>query len=202
VPVRIAGVVLAAGGSRRMGRPKQLLEIRGRPLLEQVVAAACASRLDEVVVVLGADATRLRERVRWGRARTLVNPDADAGMSTSLRAAIAGLTAEVAAAMIILGDLPWLRPESVDRLIEAWEVAGRPVTASRIAGVLQPPVLVTRALWPAIGELRGDVGLRAVIRSRPELVTAVDVTVATAAVDVDTPDDWRRASPSEGGPAR
>ena len=85
--LRSAGVILAAGGSRRMGEPKQLLPVRGRPLLKSALAAACDSRLDEVVVVLGAHADAIRRSVRLGRARVVVNPDHLQGMSTSLKPA-------------------------------------------------------------------------------------------------------------------
>jgi len=73
VSSRSAGVILAAGASRRMGEPKQLLTVRGRPLLETALAAACDSQLDEVVVVLGAHAAEIRDSVRFGRARVVVN---------------------------------------------------------------------------------------------------------------------------------
>ena len=83
--MRTAGVVLAAGSSRRMGRPKQLLDVAGRPLLEVVVGHANASRLDEVLVVLGAAAEEIQAEVDFGRARVLINPDHGSGMASSLR---------------------------------------------------------------------------------------------------------------------
>src|ERR1039457_685187 len=96
---RSAGIVLAAGASRRMGEPKQLLPVRGRPLLETALAAACDSQLDEGVVVLGAHADEIRRSVRFGRARVVLNPDHALGMSTSLHAGIASLTPNVGRAV-------------------------------------------------------------------------------------------------------
>src|SRR5207253_5508497 len=86
--VRSAGVVLAAGSSTRMGSPKQLLPIDGRPLLELVVARACASSLDEVLVVLGANADAILGRIDLGRAAVVRNPDHASGMASSLRAGL------------------------------------------------------------------------------------------------------------------
>src|SRR5713101_3192797 len=103
---RSAGVVLAAGSSRRMGSPKQLLRIDGRPLLEVVVGHANASRLDDVLVVLGASADEIQGQVDFGRARVLINPDHASGMASSLRAGLAALDGDVDAAMVILGDQP------------------------------------------------------------------------------------------------
>src|SRR5260370_5033069 len=103
---RSAGIVLAAGSSRRMGSPKQLLRIDGRPLLEVVVGHANASRLDEVLVVLGAAADEIRSQVDFGRARVLINPDHASGMASSLPAGLAALDGDVHRAMVSLGDQP------------------------------------------------------------------------------------------------
>src|SRR5215471_14135527 len=88
---RSAGVVLAAGASRRMGRAKQLLPVDGRPLLELVLAHAGGSRLDEVLVVLGAHVDEILERIDLGRAQVVVNPDHATGMASSLRLGLASL---------------------------------------------------------------------------------------------------------------
>ena len=187
----LAGIVLAAGSSTRMGRPKQLLPVRGRPLLEHVVAAACASRLDSVLVVLGADAELISGRVRWGRALPIVNPDYRAGMSTSLRAGIDALGPEVEGAVVILGDQLGVSARLLDRLIAAREGSGSRIAALRLNGLLQPPVLLVRELWGEVSALRGDVGLRDLIRCRPELVAAVGPDAGAGDPgDVDTPEDW------------
>lgn len=176
-----------------MGEPKQLLPWRGRPLLEHVVAAACASRLDEVVVVLGASLDLIRDRVAWGRARVLVNADHRAGMSTSIRAGISSLAPGVDRAMVILGDQPEVSAELFDRLLEVQGRSGLPGAALSLGGLLHPPVLLGRELWPQVLTLEGDVGCRQIIRARPELVTPVDVgMLGDHPVDIDTPDDWSR----------
>jgi molybdenum cofactor cytidylyltransferase len=192
--VSSAGIVLAAGASRRMGSPKQLLAVGGRPLLETVVAAACASSLDEVVVVLGATAAAVREAVEWGRARQLDNPRHAEGMSTSLQAGIAALGPEVRRCVVLLGDHAGLTAALIDALLDAQARSGLPAAALRVAGVLQPPVVLDRALWSEVDTLRGDVGLRDVLRADPRRVAVVDPAGA-APVDVDTPDDLRRLPP-------
>ncbi|HYM97678.1 MAG TPA: nucleotidyltransferase family protein, partial [Candidatus Sulfotelmatobacter sp.] len=116
--MKSAGVVLAAGSSRRMGSPKQLLVVDGRPLLELVIARVCESRLDEVVVVLGAAVEEIRAKVDFGRARVIVNPDHASGMASSLRAGIAVLDGGVGRAVVILGDQPDISAEMLDRLLD------------------------------------------------------------------------------------
>lgn len=101
-----SGLILAAGGSSRMGSPKQLLPVHGRPMLEFVVAQACASQLDDVVVVLGGHAALIKERVDFGRGRPIVNRDFRSGMSSSLRLGLGSLARETGRTVIILGDQP------------------------------------------------------------------------------------------------
>lgn len=188
-----AGVVLAAGASRRMGRPKQLLPVAGRPLLEGVVAQACGSRLDEVVVVLGAGAGAVLAAADLGRARHVVNADHAAGMSTSLRAGIAALGPEVERAVVILGDQPAISAALLDELLDLQRASGLPSAALSFGGLLHPPVVLARELWAGLDELEGDVGCRAVIRGRPDLVAALPASEdARHPVDVDTPEDYRR----------
>jgi molybdenum cofactor cytidylyltransferase len=188
-----AGVVLAAGASRRMGRPKQLLEVRGTPLLEIAVTAACASALDDVVVVLGALAGEIAARVDFGRARVVVNPDYDRGMSTSLRAGIASLGGDVSRAMIILGDQPDISAALLDRLLDIQEASGLPAAALSFDGLLHPPMVLAREMWADLEGLEGDVGLRTVVRAHPELVTALPVDRPGGhPIDIDTHEDFER----------
>jgi molybdenum cofactor cytidylyltransferase len=194
--VTTAGLVLAAGSSRRMGSPKQLLVIDGKPLLELVVAHANASKLEHVVVVLGAAADEIRSRVDLGRATVLLNPDHATGMASSLRAGLASLTAEVDRVVVILGDQPDVDAALLDRLLELQETSGLPAAALSFNGLLHPPVVLERELWGDLMALEGDVGCRAVIRARPELVAKLRVeTDLTHPVDIDTPADYKRFNP-------
>lgn len=187
------GLVLAAGSSRRMGSPKQLLQVRGKPLLELVVGQACDSSLDDVLVVLGAAADEVRGRVDFGRARVLVNPDHAAGMASSLKAGLASLARDVDRAVVILGDQPDVDAALLNRLLELEETSGLPAAALSFNGLLHPPVVLKRELWGDLMMLEGDVGCRAVIRARPELVARLPVeTDLTHPVDVDTPADYER----------
>jgi CTP:molybdopterin cytidylyltransferase MocA len=188
-----AGIVLAAGSSQRMGTPKQLLPLQGRPLLEHVVAAACGSRLERVVVILGADHELIRQRVGWGRARVMVNPDHTSGMSSSLRTGIAALDSDVESAVVILGDQPGISSELVNRILDVNAGCFRPAAALSVRGLLQPPVVLRRELWAEVTALSGDTGARGFLRAHPELVAPLVVdTDLEHLADIDTPDDWRR----------
>lgn len=188
-----AGLVLAAGSSRRMGRPKQLLPLGGRPLLELVVAAANESSLDEVVVVLGSSADQVRAGVDFGRARVVVNRDHASGLGSSLRAGLTSLGAGVDRALVILGDQPAVSGALFDRLLDLQSISGLPAAALAFGDLLHPPVVLERSLFGDLAGLEGDVGFRALIRGRPELVAALPAeTDGRHPIDLDSAEDYER----------
>jgi molybdenum cofactor cytidylyltransferase len=190
---RSAGIILAAGASKRMGEPKQLLPVRGRPLLESALAAACDSTLDDVVVVLGSHADEIRQSVRLGRARVVINRGYAAGMSTSLKSGIGALCSDVERAVIILGDQPDISAAMIDRLLQAQASSGLPAAALSFDGLLHPPVVLARELWRDIDALEGDVGLRALVRAHPELVAPVGADRPGGhPIDIDTREDFEQ----------
>jgi molybdenum cofactor cytidylyltransferase len=130
-----------------MGNPKQLLEVRGKPLLEPVVGQADASRLDKVVVVLGAAAAEIQTRVDLGRDRVLVNPDHAAGMASSLKAGLASLAPGVGRSVVILGDQPDVDAKLLDQLLVPQESTGLPAAALDFNGLPHPPVVLKCQLW-------------------------------------------------------
>jgi molybdenum cofactor cytidylyltransferase len=176
-----------------MGEPKQLLPLGGRPLLESVVGAVCDARLDDVVVVLGAYAEEIKRSVAFDRARIMVNPEHDRGMSTSLRMGIAGLGPEIARAVVILGDQPDITTELIDRLLDVQASSGLPAAALSFDGLLHPPMVLAREMWAGLDGLEGDVGLRAVVREHPELVATLTADRPGGhPVDIDTREDFER----------
>ncbi|MGH7776135.1 MAG: nucleotidyltransferase family protein [Candidatus Dormibacterales bacterium] len=191
--MRSAGLVLAGGSSRRLGRPKQLVSVGGEPLLQRVVGEACRSSLDEVWVILGAHAEEIRAGVDLGRAQVVVNERHESGMASSLRAGLAALDAGVERVVVILGDQPDLEAGVVDALLELQLRGGRPAAALSFDGLLHPPVVMARELWGGLESLEGDIGCRAILRARPELVAALPAPGGGRhPMDVDTPEDLER----------
>lgn len=179
----IAGLVLAAGGARRFGSPKQLAPLHGRPLLEHVLAALAAAPLDRVLVVLGAHAEEVRARVDLHGAEPVLAAGWEEGMATSLRAGLAALPG-ADAVVVALGDMPGLRPATVAALLAH---RGAPALAVRATYAGRPghPVLLERPLLDRAAELRGDEGFRPLLAG----IEVREVACAGDPADVDTPEE-------------
>jgi molybdenum cofactor cytidylyltransferase len=196
---RLACILLAAGASRRLGRPKQLVRHRGRPLL--LVAAEAARRalpLSPLVVVLGAEAPRMRLVLERARLRTdaIVNPQWSEGMAGSLRAGLAALGRTVRAALVLTVDQPLVDAAALARLVAAWRRRPGVPAAARYDGRPGVPAVLPRRYWRALKSLGGDEGARALLRGGAG-VTLVDMP--EAALDVDTPADLRRLASRASG---
>ncbi len=195
----ISGVVLAAGTSSRLGRPKQLLPLRGRPILQHVVDTAHGGGLDETVVVLGHAAEEVARALRLPReARTVVNPDYPSGQASSLRAGLDALSADARAAVVLLGDQPGLSPDAVRAVVEGYRRTGGPVVQAAYSGRPGHPVLLDRGVWDAVRQVTGDVGARELLAERPDWVTLVDLGGDPPA-DLDTWEDYERLGGRAGG---
>jgi molybdenum cofactor cytidylyltransferase len=187
----ISGVVLAAGTSSRLGRPKQLLELEGRPLLQHVVDAAVASGLDEVVVVLGHESERIASALTlppgtW----VVINRDYEAGQSTSLRAGLDSVDPRAGAAAVLLGDQPGLTSAAIRKVLDAWRESDAPIVRALWQGTPGHPVILARSEWEFVGKLEGDRGARDLIAGsgRAEVIEMDEPPVA----DVDTWEQYEK----------
>jgi molybdenum cofactor cytidylyltransferase len=184
-----AGIVLAAGTSSRMGgRNKLLLEVGGEPLARRVVWAALAAGLDPVVVVLGHEAERVRDALAGLACRTVHNAGYEAGMTTSLRAGVAALPEGTPAAVMILADMPQVTAGMLAELAAAESARRPPLVLSDYEGVLAPPTLFDRALFPELLALPDDRCPRSVVK-RHRNAAAVLRWPASALADLDRPED-------------
>jgi molybdenum cofactor cytidylyltransferase len=187
----IAGIILAAGRSSRLGRPKQLLPLHGEPLIRHTIGRVLASSLDQVILVVGHEAEQVRDVVADLPVETVHNPDAAAGQSTSVRAGLAALSPDVEAAIFILGDQPGIDPKVIDALIAAWRESRSPVVVPRYEDRMGNPVLFDRRVFPELAALDGDSGARPVVRAYHDSGALHAVLVAgPAPPDVDTEADY------------
>lgn len=188
----VSAIVLAAGQSSRMGEPKPLLPLRGKPLLVHVLDALRASEVGEIVVVLGAESDRVRREIPMEGARVVVNPAYQDGMSSSIRAGLRTAATAAAGFLIVLGDQPLLTAATVDALVDRQEATGARILVPTFEGVRGNPVLFHRALHAEIDAVTGDVGCRGVIARHQAEVLEVPVDDPGILVDIDTPEDAKR----------
>ena len=187
---RIAGLVLAAGRSTRMGGPNKLLEeISGRPLVRIAAEQMLASRAKPVLVVTGHQRERVEQALAGLPVTFVHNPHFADGLSTSLKAGIAAVPAEADGAVVALGDMPQVTPKLIDRLIAAFDPErGALVVIPTIGGKRGNPVLWARRFFHDLMTVEGDVGARHLIGGYAEAVAEVPVEDAAAMTDVDTPE--------------
>ena len=181
--------MLAAGGSRRLGLPKQLVRYRARPLLLHAVAAARGALPNApLVVVVGAEALRLRLTLRRARctAHIVANSLWAQGLATSLRAGLEAAPRTSRAALVLLVDQPRVSTVPLERLLAAWRRHPGVPAAASYDGRSGVPAILPRRLWTELRSLHGNQGARALLRGRGEL-TLVDMP--EAALDIDTPAD-------------
>ena len=183
----MVAIVLAAGASVRMGRPKLLLSVGGRSLLDRTLDAVGRSRVRRTVVVLGAHADALRAAVALKGATVVVNPEYAEGMSTSIRAGLRTAGPNADAYLIVLGDEPFVAPETMDHIIAAWGPGGPLALIPTFRGRRGHPILVDRRLAPRIEEVSGDTGYRTFFRE--DEVREVPVDDPGILFDVDSPGD-------------
>jgi molybdenum cofactor cytidylyltransferase len=187
----IAGIVLAAGGSKRMGRPKMLLPLGGGTVLSATVEPLLRSQLDRVVVVLGAEAERVRREAALPedpRLRVVVNAAWGEGMASSLRRGLEEVP-DAEAVLIALGDQPGMTAERVNAVLDAGR-PGPPLLVVPVSGAVPAhPVLFARALFPELRSLTGDAGAREVVRRHWQEAVRFE---AEPLADLDTEEDYRR----------
>ena len=187
---RVAAVVLGAGRSTRMGGPNKLLaEIGGRPLVRIAAEEALASRASPVIVVTGHQRDKVEAALSGLDVRRVHNPNFAAGLSTSVKAGLAGLPEDVDGAIVCLGDMPQVTAPLIDKLVAAFDPErGALVVVPVIDGQRGNPVVWARRFFRELMALDGDVGARHLIGRYPEAVVEVALTDTAALVDVDTPD--------------
>ena len=188
----ISAIVLAAGSSSRLGRPKQLLDLGGKPALQHVMDAAARAGLDEVLVIVGHAAEEVTGAVRLpSLARFIHNPDYAQGQSTSLRAGLREAGPTCRAALVLLGDQPGVRPDAIAAVAKAWRRGGGLVVQASYDGRPAHPSPTARAAIRIVRRLDADEGARSVLAAHPDWLRRVEVG-GLPPDDIDTEEAYER----------
>ena len=187
----VAGVLLAAGTSSRMGCNKMLFDLGGESVLRGAARRALAGGLAPLLVVLGHQAERAQQELDGLACQVVINPEYDQGITASLKAGVSALPPAAAAAVVLLADMPLVSAEMIVAMVTRYRATGAPLVISDYGGVIAPPMLYDRRLF---GELRqmtaGGCGRQVVKRHRAE-AQVLAWPPATLA-DLDVPEDYAR----------
>lgn len=186
-------IVLAAGASTRFGSAKQLVRVAGRPLLHTAVARAADVVGAAVTVVLGARAAELTGLLTHSPSSVVINREWREGMASSIRAGVGRLPSSCSAALLMLVDQAAVSAEDLKRLAGAWRRQPEYIAAACYGTTTGVPAIFPRSAFSDLLTLRGDVGARAILRRNPDRV--VRVPMASAGIDIDTPEDLLALGP-------
>ncbi|MEM8675377.1 MAG: nucleotidyltransferase family protein [Cyanobacteria bacterium P01_G01_bin.67] len=195
----IAAIILAAGASRRMGRPKQLLPYRGQTLLSYVTECAIASPCNSVIVILGANANKIEPEIAQLPIKIVKNLEWNEGISSSISCGITYIKEQslnIDGVIILTCDQPFISPEVIEKLINTYNLTDKLMIASSYKETLGIPALFDRSLFSELMELKGDRGAKKIINKYPNLVHIIDFSQGE--IDLDTFKDYQQLISREG----
>ncbi|MBU4582245.1 MAG: molybdenum cofactor cytidylyltransferase [Proteobacteria bacterium] len=190
----ISAILLAAGESKRMGRPKQMLAWQGKTLLRQVLENLIRSDAGEIILVLGHEAEAISKSLTESQIKIVINPDYKQGMASSLRHGLLAMDPESEAFLVLLADQPDIGPEIMNRMIREFKQANprRGIVRPVYRGLRGHPVLIGVQYLQEALQLQGDVGARQILANHPEDILEIEVNQDGILKDIDTPEAYRK----------
>lgn len=190
----IGAVILSAGESSRMGRPKAFLPIDGQTFIEKIVGAVKQSSVGSVLVILGHNAEEMRRRIVHLPVEILVNPDYKLGQLSSLQVAVRHLEkkSNCVGMLVHLVDHPYIDPKLIERMIERFRASGKLIVVPRYGAKRGHPVIFSRQLFAELLAAPMDQGAKAVVNAHRDDTLELDTQDAGVTVDIDTPELYRQ----------
>ena len=194
--MKIAAVIVAAGYASRFDAGQKLLaDFNGLPLIRHAATAVSDAKVADAVLVVGPDGDDVVAAAGDGPWRIVINSDPSAGLSSSIRAGVAALDATIDGALIVLGDMPFVTTATISQLCATFSASDgqRIVFPVTVDGRQSNPVLWPRALLPALLQITGDSGGKALLADNAHRLAPVTIDDEAASLDIDTKDDLARA---------
>ncbi|PKM38322.1 MAG: nucleotidyltransferase family protein [Gammaproteobacteria bacterium HGW-Gammaproteobacteria-10] len=185
-------VILAAGASRRLGSPKQLLEWRGRTLLDNTIENARSLLNERVIVILGSQAQTIQEKVDLSGVVAVVNPNWQTGIASSIRAGIDSLPVNADGVLMLLSDQPLVGYRAMQNLLTQWQIEPSHIAASQYQDTVGVPALFPSAFFGALRSLRGDRGAKSLLLQFEDKLQKIPLPEAE--LDIDTREDFDHLS--------
>jgi len=190
----IAGIILAAGTSTRFARPKQLLLLKDKYMIEWVLDAALGSRLDRIVLVLGDShqmvLEALDQKLQNSKLSIEICTEFHKGQSHSLRAGLSKVKDDFTAVMFLLGDQPMISSATINILLERYRADDKDICVPTCRGKRKNPTTFSHRFYRQLMEIRGDKGARELIDQNPDRISTVELDDPLIFLDIDTPQDF------------
>jgi len=191
-----AGIILAAGESKRFGEPKQLLRLKDRCLIEWVLDAALDSDLSRIILVLGYAHQKIRlalgKKLQHAKLQIEVNPHYQKGQGHSLQIGLSRIENIFPAVMFLLADQPLVDAATINFLLDKFWSANKDICVPTFHGKRGNPSIFSQKFYKHIMEIKGDIGARQIIKSHPERVLGIEIKNPLFFSDVDTPEDFEK----------
>lgn len=193
----IWAMILAAGESKRMGKPKLLLHFRGKTIIETILGQVIQSRVEKILVVLGSNREKIERKIKNLPLKIAVNPDFREGMLSSVQLGFQALPKNARAVLVILGDQPAISSAIIDEVIDAYKRTGNGIVLPVYKKERGHPVIIDMKYRGEVGKLSPDVGLRGVVYSHPEDILEVEVDTPSILKDIDDMEDYKEELKNE-----
>lgn len=188
-----AGIILAAGASTRFGRPKQLVQLNDRCLIEWVLDAALKSKLNKIILVLGCAHREILQalghKLQHSNLSVEINLEFKKGQSYSLRTGLSKVKNDFASVMFLLADQPMLNAATVNALLENYWETDKDICVPTYRGKRKNPTIFSHRFYNQLMQIRGDIGARQLIEENPHNVLSVEIDNSLCFWDIDTPQD-------------
>ncbi len=194
----IWAMILAAGESKRMGKPKLLLPFGEKTMIETIVETVVSSKVEQTLVILGSDREKTEEKIKNFPVKIVYNRDFRSGMLSSVQCGFKSLPAETRAVLVVLGDQPKISTNVINKLIDAYKSSGKGIVLPVYKKERGHPVLIDVKYGEEVENLSPEVGLRGTVYNHPEDILEVDVETLSIFQDIDSESDYKRELEKKG----
>ncbi len=194
----IWALILAAGESKRMGKPKLLLPFGEKTIIETVIDLVVKSKVEKTMVVLGSDRKKIEKKIRDYPVKIVVNPHYAKGMLSSIQEGFQALPQDTQAVLVVLGDQPAVSSDVINQIIYAFKKTRKGIVVPAYKGNRGHPVIIDMKYRHEVEKLSPEVGLRGIVYNHPEDVLEVEVVTPGILRDIDNAEDYRRELKNKG----
>jgi molybdenum cofactor cytidylyltransferase len=188
----IWAMILAAGESKRMGKPKLLLPYGEKTIIETIVETVVSSNVENTLIILGSDREKIEEKIKNSPVKIVYNRDFRSGMLSSVQCGFKAVPEETRAVLVVLGDQPKISADVINKLIDAYKSTGKGIVLPVYKKERGHPVLIDVKYGEEVENLSPEVGLRGTVYNHPEDILEVDIETPSIFQDIDDESDYKR----------